>query len=274
MAPASASPASARRESEPQLVGQQVTITPLSGIPEVRPGDDVAGLLIAALESNGIAPRDQDILAVTQKIVSKAESRSVDLATVQPGESARDLAQLTRKDPRLVEVILSESAEVVRARPHVLIARTHHGLVIANAGIDQSNVDRTHQGEPVLLLPREPDRSAEQLKQRIDTHFGVNVGIVITDSAGRAWRLGTVGLAIGAAGVPSLLDRRGEPDMSGRPLEVTEVGFADSIAAAAVLAMGEAAEARPAALVRGFSWTAQARPAADLVRPKREDLFR
>jgi coenzyme F420-0:L-glutamate ligase / coenzyme F420-1:gamma-L-glutamate ligase len=256
------------------LVAHQVTITPLAGIPEVRPGDDVAGLLIAALERNGLAPRDQDVLAVTQKIVSKAEDRIVDLATVQPSDRAKDLAQLTRKDPRLIEVILSDSAEILRARPHVLIAATHHGLVIANAGVDQSNLDREQDGEPVLLLPHDPDMSAQRIKDRIDAHFGVAIGVVITDSAGRAWRLGTVGLAIGAAGLPTLLDRRGEPDMSGRPLEVTEVGFADSIAAAAVLAMGEAAEARPAALVRGFSWTAPARPAADLVRPKREDLFR
>jgi coenzyme F420-0:L-glutamate ligase/coenzyme F420-1:gamma-L-glutamate ligase len=256
------------------LVAHQVTITPLAGIPQVRPGDDVPGLLIAALERNDLRLRDQDILAVTQKIVSKAEGRIVDLATVQPSARAKELAQLTRKDPRLVEVILSESAEVLRAAPRVLIVATHHGLVIANAGIDQSNVDRAQGGEPVLLLPRDPDASAQHIKQRIDAHFGVASGVVITDSAGRAWRLGTVGLAIGAAGVPALLDRRGEPDMSGRPLEVTEVGFADSIAAAAVLAMGEAAEARPAALVRGLSWTVPARPAADLVRPKHEDLFR
>ena len=256
------------------MVAHQVTISALTGVPQVRPGDDVASLLIAALERNGITPRDQDVLAVTQKIVSKAEDRAVDLATVQPSERAKELAELTRKDPRLVEVILSESAEVLRAAPRVLIAATHHGLVIANAGIDQSNLDREQGGEPVLLLPRDPDMSAQRIKQRIDTHFGVAIGVIITDSAGRAWRLGTVGLAIGAAGVPALLDRRGEPDMSGRPLEVTEVGFADSIAAAAVLAMGEAAEGRPAALVRGFSWTAPARPAADLVRPKHEDLFR
>lgn len=256
------------------MVAHQVSITPLSGIPEVRPGDDVASLLIAALERNGIAPRDYDVLAVTQKIVSKAENRAVDLATVQPSARAKELAELTRKDPRLVEAILSESAEVLRAAPRVLIVATHHGLVIANAGIDQSNVDREQGDEPVLLLPRDPDMSAQRIKARIDAHFGVAIGVVITDSAGRAWRLGTVGLAIGAAGVPALLDRRGEPDLSGRPLEVTEVGFADSIAAAAVLAMGEAAEARPAALVRGFSWTAPARPAADLVRPKHEDLFR
>jgi coenzyme F420-0:L-glutamate ligase/coenzyme F420-1:gamma-L-glutamate ligase len=171
------------------LVAHQVTITPLAGIPQVRPGDDVPGLLIAALERNDLRLRDQDILAVTQKIVSKAEGRIVDLATVQPSARAKELAQLTRKDPRLVEVILSESAEVLRAAPRVLIVATHHGLVIANAGIDQSNVDRAQGGEPVLLLPRDPDASAQHIKQRIDAHFGVASGVVITDSAGRAWRL-------------------------------------------------------------------------------------
>ena len=256
------------------MIEQQVTITPLAGIPQVQPGDDLSELLIAALERNGLAPRDQDVLAVTQKIVSKAEGRYLDLATVQPSARAHELTEITRKDPRLVEAILTESAEVLRAKPHVLIAATHHGLVLANAGIDHSNLDREHAGDHVLLLPQDPDRSAQRIKARIDAHFGANVGVVITDSTGRAWRLGTVGLAIGAAGVPSLHDRRGELDMAGRPLEVTEVAFADGIAAAAVLAMGEAAEARPAALVRGFSWTASARPAADLVRPKREDLFR
>ena len=255
------------------MVEQQVTITALRGMPQVRPGDDLPGLLIAALERMSLTPGDQDVLAVTQKIVSKAESRYLDLASVRPGERASELAGITGKDPRLVEAILSESAEVLRAKPRVLIAATHHGLVAANAGIDQSNLDGDGQ-ERILLLPKQPDQTAEQIKARIDAHFGVSIGVVITDSMGRAWRLGTIGLAIGAAGLPSLLDQRGEPDMNGRPLEVTEIGFADGIAAAAVVAMGEAAEARPAALVRGLSWTAPARPASDLVRPKREDLFR
>jgi coenzyme F420-0:L-glutamate ligase/coenzyme F420-1:gamma-L-glutamate ligase len=164
--------------------------------------------------------------------------------------------------------------EVLRAAPNVLIVATAHGLVLANAGIDQSNLEAGDHGRRVLLLPENPDRSAAQIKARIDAHFGSDMGVVISDSAGRAWRLGTVGLAIGAAGVPSLLDRRGESDMSGRPLVVTEVGFADAAAAAAVALMGEAAEARPAALVRGLTWSAAARPAADLVRPKAQDLFR
>jgi coenzyme F420-0:L-glutamate ligase / coenzyme F420-1:gamma-L-glutamate ligase len=253
---------------------QQVTITALDGIPRVRPGDDLARLVIAALEESGMALRAQDILVVTQKIVSKAEDRYLDLASVEPDARARELAAITGKDVYLVAAILTQAVEVLRAAPNVLIVATAHGLVIANAGIDQSNLEAGDHGRRVLLLPESPDRSAQQIKERIDGHFRTDVGVIISDSAGRAWRLGTVGLAIGAAGVPSLHDRRGETDMSGRPLEVTEVGFADAVAAAAVAVMGEAAEGRPAALVRGFTWTAAARPAADLVRPRSQDLFR
>jgi coenzyme F420-0:L-glutamate ligase/coenzyme F420-1:gamma-L-glutamate ligase len=250
----------------------QLTITPLGGMPPVRPGDDLSGLLIAALEQNGLAPRHHDILAITQKVVSKAEGRYLDLATVEPSARARELA--AKKDPHLVEAILSQAAEVLRAAPNVLIVATPQGLVLANAGIDQSNLEAGDHGRRVLLLPQDPDASARRIKQRIDAHFQADIGVIITDSAGRAWRLGTVGLAIGAAGVPALWDRRGEKDIAGRPLEVTEVGFADAVAAAAVLSMGEAAEARPAALVRGATWSTPAKPASALVRPKHEDLFR
>lgn len=252
----------------------QLTITPLGGMPLVRPGDDLPGLLIAALEQSGLAPHNCDILAVTQKIVSKAEGRYLDLASVEPSLRARELATVTKKDPHLVEAILSQSAEVLRAKPHVLIAATRHGLVLANAGIDQSNLEAEDHGRRVLLLPQNPEASARRIKERIDAHFRADIGVIVTDSAGRAWRLGTVGLAIGAAGVPALLDRRGEKDIAGRPLEVTEVGFADAVAAAAVLVMGEAAERRPAALVRGLTWSAPERPASSLVRPRHEDLFR
>jgi coenzyme F420-0:L-glutamate ligase / coenzyme F420-1:gamma-L-glutamate ligase len=253
---------------------QHLTITPLDGIPRVRPGDDLARLLICALESNRIAPRVQDILVVTQKIVSKAEGRYLDLARVEPDARARDLAAITGKDVYLVAAILSQAVEVLRAAPNVLIVATTHGLVLANAGIDQSNLEAGNHGRRVLLLPEHPDRTAQQLKEHVDRHFSTDIGVIISDSAGRAWRLGTVGLAIGAAGVPSLLDRRGESDISGRPLEVTEVGLADAVAAAAVVVMGEAAEGRPAAMVRGLTWNAAARPAADLVRPTAQDLFR
>jgi coenzyme F420-0:L-glutamate ligase/coenzyme F420-1:gamma-L-glutamate ligase len=251
-----------------------LTITALAGMPRVAPGDDLAGLLIAALESNGISLRTRDILVVTSKIVAKAEGRYLDLATLEPSERARELAQITGKNLRLVEAILSETTEVLRAKPNVLIVATRHGLVLANAGIDQSNLGAEDHGRRVLLLPHDPDASAKRLKERLDQHFRADIGVIISDSVGRAWRLGTVGLAIGAAGVPALWDRRGEKDLSGRPLEVTEVGFADAVAASAVLVMGEAAEGRPAALVRGLDWSAPVKPASVLVRPKPEDLFR
>jgi coenzyme F420-0:L-glutamate ligase/coenzyme F420-1:gamma-L-glutamate ligase len=253
---------------------QTLTITPLQGIPQVRPGDDLPAILIAAMERNCIAPQPHDILVVAQKIVSKAEGRYLDLATVEPSSRAMELAAVTGKDARLVEAILSQSAEILRAAPHVLIAVTRHGFVMANAGVDQSNVEAGDDRQRVLLLPERPDDSARRITERLDAHFATDIGVIVSDSAGRAWRLGTVGLAIGAAGVPSLWDRRGERDLAGRPLEATEVGFADAVAAAAALAMGEAAEARPAALVRGLQWTAEPRPAAALARPKAQDLFR
>jgi coenzyme F420-0:L-glutamate ligase/coenzyme F420-1:gamma-L-glutamate ligase len=256
------------------LSNSGLTIVTLGGIPQVRAGDDLAALLIAALEGDGVALRSHDIVVVTSKVVSKAEGRLVDLAALAPSELARELAQITGKDARLVDAILREAVEVLRAKPKVLIVATRHGLIMANAGIDQSNLDAADHGRRVLLLPEEPDASAQRLKDRLDAHFKADIGVIVSDSVGRPWRLGTVGLAIGAAGVPSLWDRRGEKDLSGRPLEVTEVAFADAVAGIAVLAMGEAAEGRPAALVRGLDWSAKVRPASALVRPKAEDLFR
>jgi len=244
------------------------------GLPMVRAGDNLPALIVRGLDKAGERLQHRDVVVVAQKIVSKAEGRYLDLASIEPGSRARELAAVTRKDARLVEAILSQSAEILRAAPHVLIAVTHHGIVMANAGVDRSNLEAGDDGLRVLLLPEAPDRSARHIKERLDAHFSADIGVIVADSAGRAWRLGTVGLAIGAAGVPSLVDRRGEEDLAGRPLEVTEVGFADAVAAAAALAMGEAAEARPAALVRGLGWTAEPRPAAALLRPKTQDLFR
>jgi coenzyme F420-0:L-glutamate ligase / coenzyme F420-1:gamma-L-glutamate ligase len=251
-----------------------LTIVALDGMPQVLPGDDLGALLIEAMVQNAVTPRPRDIVVVTSKIVSKAEGRFLDLGALEPSERARELAQITRKDARLVEAVLQETAEVLRAKPNVLIVATRHGFVMANAGVDQSNLEAGDHGRRVLLLPLDPDATAQRLKARLDAHFGADIGVIISDSVGRAWRLGTVGLAVGAAGVPALWDRRGEKDLSGRPLEVTEVAFADAVASMAVLAMGEAAEGRPAAVVRGLDWQAPARPAASLVRPRGEDLFR
>ncbi|MBO0740250.1 MAG: coenzyme F420-0:L-glutamate ligase [Hyphomicrobiaceae bacterium] len=256
------------------LSDRPLTIVTLGDIPQVQPGDDVAELLIEAIAGSASTLNTHDIVVVTSKIVSKAEGRYVELPALEPSERARELAQITGKDARLVEAILREAVEVIRAKPNVLIVATRQGLILANAGIDQSNLEVADHGRRALLLPAEPDASAQRIKHRLDRHFMADVGVVISDSVGRPWRLGTVGIAIGAAGVPALWDRRGEKDLSGRPLEVTEVAFADAVAAMAVLAMGEAAEGRPAALVRGLEWTAKVRPAAALVRAKAEDLFR
>lgn len=259
--------------NEASMSANSLTLTALAGMPLVAPDDDLATLLAAALRRAAIAPETGDILVVAQKVVSKAEGRIVDLGSVVPSARAAALAQEVDKDARLVEIILDESTEVVRHRKDVLIVAHRLGFVMANAGVDQSNV-AGGDGERVLLLPRDPDGSAAALKAKLDREFGVEFGVVINDSFGRAWRNGVVGVALGAAGVPSLRDMVGTPDLFGRKMRVTEVAVADEIAAAASLLMGEAAEGLPAVHVRGLACDAPAVPAAALLRPKEMDLFR
>lgn len=251
-----------------------VTLRPIPGIPLVRPRDDLAELLILACERQAISPKEGDVLVLAQKVVSKAEARYIDLATVVPSARAQSLAAEVEKDPRLVEVILGESRRVVRRRPGILIVEHRLGFVMANAGVDRSNVDPEAGAEPVLLLPRDPDGSAATLLARLSAHFGKPLAVIISDSWGRAWRRGTVGVALGAAGLPTVMDLRGRPDLFGHELRVTETGFADEIASAASLLMGQAAEATPAVLVSGLSWSAPSMPASALLRPPEEDLFR
>ena len=250
----------------------RLTLTALAGMPLVAAGDDLAALLAAALRRMDISPQDGDILVVAQKVVSKAEGRSVDLAGVTPSARAAALAKEVDKDARLVEVILSESSEVVRYRKGVLIVAHRLGFVMANAGVDQSNVGGG--GERVLLLPRDPDASAAALKNKLESEFGVELGIVINDSFGRAWRNGVVGVALGAAGMPALRDMVGAPDLFGRKLRVSSIAVADEIAAAASLLMGQAAEGLPAVHMRGLVCAAPALPASALLRAKNADLFR
>lgn len=252
-----------------------VSLIPLADIPLVRPGDDLPALLAAAIE-NRIARllTPGDVLVVAQKIVSKAEGRYIDLARVEPGDEARRLAATTDKDPRLVQVILEESRRVVRHRPGVLIVEHRLGFVMANAGVDRSNIDPAMGTEPVLLLPRDPDASARALREKLASHFGAAPAVIVSDSFGRAWRRGTTGIALGAAGLPSLMDLRGRPDLYGRALRVSESGFADEIAAAASLLMGQADEAIPAVLIRGLTWSAPTAAADSLIRTAEEDLFR
>jgi coenzyme F420-0:L-glutamate ligase/coenzyme F420-1:gamma-L-glutamate ligase len=240
----------------------------------VQPGDDLGSLIVVALGRAEIAPHAGDVLVIAQKIVSKAEGRFVDLATVVPSPRAVALAAEVQKDPRAVEVILSESTRVVRSRPGVLIMEHRLGFVMANAGVDQSNVGPQDGVQRLLLLPRDPDASAATLREQLSARIGVPLAIVINDSFGRAWRHGTAGVAIGAAGLPTLVDLRGQQDLFGRVLEVSMIGYADEIAAAASLVMGQAAEAQPVVLVRGLAWTAPAANAAALIRPAKEDMFR
>jgi coenzyme F420-0:L-glutamate ligase/coenzyme F420-1:gamma-L-glutamate ligase len=248
-----------------------LTVTGLADLGEIRPGDDLGNLLAESLDRLPARPGAHDILVVAQKIVSKAEDRFVDLGTVEVSERARELAAVTRKDPRLVELVLSESTEVLRAKPNVLIVRHRLGFVMANAGVDRSNVAGPDRA---LLLPRDPDASAATLRTSLAARLGVAIGVVVADSFGRAWRNGVTNVAIGAAGLPALIDRRGALDRHGRALEVTEIAFADLVASAAGLLMGEAAESCPAALVQGLSWRAASAPASALIRPLAEDLFR
>lgn len=250
-----------------------LTIQPIRGIGEVRSGDPLADILIGALDAAGVVLTGDDILVVTSKIVSKAEGRFVDLDTVIPGARALELAAITKKDARLVELVLAESSDIVRAVPHVLITRHRLGLVMANAGIDQSNIG-PGTADRVLLLPADPDASAEALREAIGHQLGHAPAIVISDSFGRPWRHGVVNVAIGASGFPSLIDRRGEADRDGRILEVTQVAVADMIATAAGLVTGEGAEGVPLALVRGLPIDGPPLPATALVRPVEQDLFR
>lgn len=245
----------------------------LPGMPLVRPGDDLAVLIGDALAQAGLALAEGDVLVVAQKIVSKAEGRLVRLDTVQPSGEARRLAERIGKDPRLVEVILSESREVLRVRDNLIITRHRLGMVMANAGVDQSNVEGT--GDVVLMLPEDPDASCARLGRALVRDTGCHIGVVINDSVGRAWRRGQIGTAIGCWGLRALEDLRGRPDLFGRTLQVSEAAIADQLASLASLLQGQADEGRPVVLVRGgFADPSSQGTAADLIRPREQDLFR
>jgi coenzyme F420-0:L-glutamate ligase / coenzyme F420-1:gamma-L-glutamate ligase len=248
-----------------------LVLTPLPGIPAIRAGDDLVGIALSGLVRAGERLQANDVLVFAQKIVSKAEGRTVDLMTVAPSARARELAQQTGKDARLVDLILQESTEVVRQRHDLLIVRHRLGFVLANAGIDASNVDG---GGSVLLLPLDPDASAARIRAAVQEHTGLDAGILIIDSLGRPWRMGTAGTAIGVSGLPGVIDLRGRPDLNGRPLQTTEIGFADELAAAASLVMGQAAEGTPIVLARGVPYARREGSARELLRAKDMDLFR
>ncbi len=260
-----------------------LSLTPLHGIPLIRQGDDLADILVGSLQTTRLTLEDNDILVITSKIVSKAEGRLVDLATVTPSERARELARQAEKDPRLVELLLQESNEILRVRPGVIIVEHRLGFVCANAGIDHSNVAPLHlpqdspnlRGEEgVLLLPRDPDQSSRKIREKIEAQTGKRIGVMIIDSHGRAWRIGTVGMCIGLSGIPAVMDERGWRDLFGYELKITIVGVADELAAAASLVMGQAAEGTPAVHVRGFPYPLREGSFKELLRPKEQDMFR
>jgi coenzyme F420-0:L-glutamate ligase/coenzyme F420-1:gamma-L-glutamate ligase len=253
---------------------RRMIMTALEGIPSVMPGDDLAVLVVEACKRSDIVLEDSDVIVLAQKIVSKTEGRSVNLRDVVPSPRARELAEVAQKDPRVVELILRESISMLRCRPGLIIVEHRSGLVMANAGIDASNVDAADGDERVLLLPEDADRSAAALRDTFKNRLGRDIGVVINDSFGRAWRNGTVGTAIGVAGPPGLWDMRGLPDRNGRVLKATEVGIADELAAAASLLMGQGNEGLPVVHVRGFPLAFRPGSVRELIRSRETDLFR
>ena len=251
-----------------------VTILPVPGVPMVEPGDDLPSLITDALAAADLALQDGDVIVVAQKIISKAEGCYVNLNEIEPSAEAIEIGARVNKDPEFVEAVLRESVDVVRTAPEVLIVEHHSGIVMANAGIDRSNIERGADDGMALLLPKDANASATRLRDDLVQQSGVTIAVVIADSVGRAWRYGTTALAIGCAGIEPLHDQRGGVDMFDHVLEVTEVALVDQIAAAANMVMGEATEAVPVAVVRGYDYPASERPTSVLIRAKNEDLFR
>lgn len=253
-----------------------LSLIPLLDFPLVQPGDNLADLIIQSMGNNTLDLIDGDILVLAQKIVSKAEGRLVNLTTVAPSDSAFHYAELTGKDPRLIHLILSESQEVLRTRDNLIIVQHKLGFVSANAGIDHSNVSGPwgDADDWVLLLPENPDASAKAIREKLEAHYQCTIGVMIIDSHGRAWRLGTVGVAIGLSGMPGLVDLRGKEDLFDYRLRVTQVAAADELAAGASLVMGQAREGTPVVLARGFPYSLREANLQELIRPKEKDLFR
>jgi coenzyme F420-0:L-glutamate ligase/coenzyme F420-1:gamma-L-glutamate ligase len=250
----------------------QLNLFAIPGIPLIQPGDDLAALLLDALNAAGLSLADGDVVVIAQKLVSKAEGRTVSLKDVQPTDKAIELAEATDKEPAIVQLILDESRKILRHRPGVLIAEHQLGFVLANAGIDRSNVSSNE--DEVLLLPVDSDQSAAEIHVGLTEKLGLKLGIIIADSVGRAWRMGTTGMTLGSAGVEALVNLRGQRDMFGRVLEVSEHAVADSIASAAELLMGEADEATPVVVVRGLNQGHSEQDSKVLLRAEHEDMFR
>ena len=253
---------------------QSLSLNVIQNIPLIKPQDELVDIILHALSSSGYTLENNDIIAIAQKIISKSEGRLVDLATVEPSEKAIKLAQEINKDPRQVELILSESKEIIAYKPGVIIVEHHTGVILANAGIDHSNIAGADTQEMVSLLPEDSNKSAKRLKKEIETLCKKQIGIIITDSIGRPWRLGTTGVALGSAGIETIRDLRGDKDMFGRELLVSETADADSLASAACLLMGEGVDATPVVLIRGVDTVISDQDTRQLIRPKDEDMFR
>jgi coenzyme F420-0:L-glutamate ligase/coenzyme F420-1:gamma-L-glutamate ligase len=252
----------------------ELTLRALDGVPLVNQGDDLAGIVLTALAASGLTLQAGDVVVLAQKIVSKAEGRLIDLSGITPSDKAIEIAERSDKDPRVVELILSESDEVLRVRPGAVIVAHRLGFVAANAGIDQSNIGNGQEDEQVLLLPIDPDGTCKRIRAELKVRTGIDIAVVIIDSIGRAWRTGTVGTAIGVSGMAGLLDLRTKPDLFGRPLKTSELGLADELASAASLVMGQSSEGRPVVLARGVPYARREGTAHELIRPKEIDLFR
>jgi coenzyme F420-0:L-glutamate ligase/coenzyme F420-1:gamma-L-glutamate ligase len=248
----------------------QITITGITNIPEVQPGDDLAALIVAGCAASSLTLTDGDMLVVTQKIVSKAEGQLVDLREIEPSDLAKRYAEAWGKDARHIEVVLRESKRIVRMDRGIIISETRHGFVCANAGVDASNVPGEHM---VALLPINPDKSAEGLRREIEARAGVNVPVIISDSFGRPWRNGITNVAIGASGLQPLIDYRGKHDEHGYLLNATIIAIADELASAAELVMGKL-DASPAALIRGYPYARGGGSALEIVMDPGRDMFR
>lgn len=257
---------------------KSLSLNVIQNIPLIKPQDDLVDIILHALSSSGYKLENNDIIAIAQKIVSKSEGQLVDLTTVDPSEKAINLAKEINKDPRQVELILSESNEIIAYKPGVIIVEHHSGVILANAGIDHSNVasdtDTSKDKEYVSLLPKDSNKSAKRLKEDIETRCKKQIGVIITDSIGRPWRMGTTGVALGSAGIKAIRDLRGDKDMFGRELLVSETADADSLASAACLLMGEGDDATPVVLIRGVETVISDQDTRQLLRPKNEDMFR
>lgn len=254
---------------------RQITLTAVPGIPLIRPGGDLATIILERLAAAGMQLRDGDVVVIAQKVVSKAEGRLVHLAEVVPSPRAREVAAQVEKDARLVELILREARDISRMRPGLLIVEHRLGFICANAGIDRSNVAPDGEQEWVTLLPEDPDASARRIRRRLMEATGCDVAVIIADSHGRPWRVGAVGVAIGVAGMAPVEDLRGQKDLFGHELQTTQVGLADQLAAAASLVMGQANEGCPVVVVRGVGYTAREDASArEILRPREQDLYR